>query len=54
MSSVVTERINFRSQMAGHAESWDEVHIDGDLEKFACTVTYKSGDAALAVATIEE
>lgn len=40
--------------MAGHAESWDEVHIDGDLEKFACTVTYKSGDAALAVATIEE
>jgi hypothetical protein len=38
--------------MAGHAESWDEVHIDGDVKKFECTITYKSGDAALAVATI--
>jgi hypothetical protein len=38
--------------MAGHAESWDEVHIDGDLKKFDCTITYKSGDAALAVVTI--
>jgi hypothetical protein len=40
--------------MAAHAESRDEVRIDGDLEKFDCTVTYKSRDAALAVATIEE
>ena len=54
MSPVVSERINFRSQMAAHAESRDEVRIDGDLEKFDCTVTYKSRHAALAVATIEE
>ena len=34
----------------GHAESWDEVHIDGDLENLNCMVTYKRGGTALAVA----
>jgi hypothetical protein len=38
--------------MVDHTESWDEVHIDGELEKFNCTITYESRGAPLAVATI--
>jgi 3-phenylpropionate/trans-cinnamate dioxygenase ferredoxin reductase subunit len=36
----------------GHAEQWDEVHIDGALEARDCSVTYTRGDRRLAVATI--
>ncbi|HEY7058726.1 MAG TPA: FAD-dependent oxidoreductase [Vicinamibacterales bacterium] len=35
----------------GHAERWDSVDVDGDLDKDA-TVRYMRGDRALAVATI--
>ncbi len=35
----------------GHAERWDRVEIDGDLER-DCAVRYKRGDRTLAVATI--
>ena len=36
----------------GHAESWDEIGIDGSLDANDCTVSYRRGGEALAVATI--
>jgi len=36
----------------GHAERWDEVRIDGSLDKHDCSGTYKEGGRTLAVATI--
>jgi len=36
----------------GHAERWDEVHLDGSLEEHDCTVTYMRGSRRLAAATI--
>jgi NADPH-dependent 2,4-dienoyl-CoA reductase/sulfur reductase-like enzyme/nitrite reductase/ring-hydroxylating ferredoxin subunit len=36
----------------GHAERWDEVFIDGSLEALDCSVEYRRGGKALAIATI--
>ena len=36
----------------GHAERWDEVFIDGSLEARDCSVEYRRGGRALAIATI--
>lgn len=36
----------------GHAEKWDGIQIDGDIEKKDCTVTYKRNGKTLAVVTI--
>ena len=36
----------------GHAESWDQVDIDGRLEDHDCTITYRRGGRKLAVATV--
>ena len=36
----------------GHAEKWDTIEIEGDIEKRDCSVRYKRGGRTLAVATI--
>ncbi|HYD49144.1 MAG TPA: FAD-dependent oxidoreductase, partial [Terriglobales bacterium] len=36
----------------GHAERWDTIDIDGDLQAKNCKVTYSRGGKTLAVATI--
>jgi 3-phenylpropionate/trans-cinnamate dioxygenase ferredoxin reductase subunit len=36
----------------GHAEHWDSVQIDGDLDAHDCAVYYKRQGRTLAVATI--
>ena len=36
----------------GHAESWDELVVDGDIAARDCMVTYKRGGRTLAVASI--
>jgi NADPH-dependent 2,4-dienoyl-CoA reductase/sulfur reductase-like enzyme/nitrite reductase/ring-hydroxylating ferredoxin subunit len=36
----------------GHAENWDRLEIDGDIEKRDCRVSYYRGTHKLAVATI--
>jgi NADPH-dependent 2,4-dienoyl-CoA reductase/sulfur reductase-like enzyme len=36
----------------GHAETWDEIAVDGDIGARDCLVRYKSGGRVLAVASI--
>ncbi len=36
----------------GHAESWDDVQVDGSVEALDCAVTYRAKGHPLAVATI--
>ena len=36
----------------GHAEKWDTIDIDGDIETRDCAVRYTRDGRALAVATI--
>ena len=36
----------------GHAETWDELTIDGDFASRDCVVRYKSDGRVLAVASI--
>jgi NADPH-dependent 2,4-dienoyl-CoA reductase/sulfur reductase-like enzyme len=36
----------------GHAESWDEIVVDGDIESRECVVRYKQKGRVLAVASI--
>jgi len=36
----------------GHAEKWDAIHIDGDVDKKDCIVRYEQNGRTLAVVTI--
>lgn len=36
----------------GHAENWDTIHVDGDINKRDCAITYKRDGRTLAVVTI--
>src|SRR5450759_3399370 len=47
-----TEHYDLGIVYVGHAEQWDEVHRDGDLEARDCSLTYRRDGKTLAVATI--
>jgi NADPH-dependent 2,4-dienoyl-CoA reductase/sulfur reductase-like enzyme/nitrite reductase/ring-hydroxylating ferredoxin subunit len=46
------EQYDFDILYVGHAERWDNVEIDGQLEAHDCTITYRRGRRTLAVATM--
>ena len=47
-----TEQYDFALAYVGHAERFDEVLIDDDLEAQDCTISYRRGGQKLAVAVI--
>ena len=47
-----TEQYDFALAYVGHAERFDEVLIDGQLDAQDCTITYRHGGRKLAVAVI--
>jgi NADPH-dependent 2,4-dienoyl-CoA reductase/sulfur reductase-like enzyme/nitrite reductase/ring-hydroxylating ferredoxin subunit len=47
-----TEQYDFSLGYVGHAEGWDELQIDGDLEARDCAITYRRQGRKLAVAVV--
>ena len=47
-----TEQYDFSLTYVGHAERWDDATVDGRPEADDCTVTYRRGGRALAVAVV--
>jgi NADPH-dependent 2,4-dienoyl-CoA reductase/sulfur reductase-like enzyme/nitrite reductase/ring-hydroxylating ferredoxin subunit len=47
-----TRQYDFGIAYVGHAEHWDQVEIDGQLDARDCTITYRLGGKKLAVAVI--
>jgi NADPH-dependent 2,4-dienoyl-CoA reductase/sulfur reductase-like enzyme/nitrite reductase/ring-hydroxylating ferredoxin subunit len=47
-----TEQYDFSLGYVGHAEAWDELAIDGDLESRDCAIAYLRGGRKLAVAVV--
>lgn len=47
-----TEQYDLGLGYVGHAEGWDEMEIDGDLEARDCAITYRREGRRLAVALI--
>ena len=47
-----TRQYDFGLAYVGHAERWDEVEIDGQLDAGDCTINYRRGGRKLAVAVI--
>ena len=47
-----TRQYDFGIAYVGHAERWDEVEIDGQLDARDCTITYRLDGKKLAVAVI--
>jgi len=42
----------WRSTMWGHAENWDTIKVDGDIENEDCSVRYERDGRTLAMVTI--
>jgi apoptosis-inducing factor 3 len=47
-----TEQYDFGIAYVGHAERWDNVEIEGQLDACDCTITYRRGRRKVAVATV--
>jgi apoptosis-inducing factor 3 len=47
-----TEQYDVGLAYIGHAERWDKIVIEGQLDQRDCTITYSRGDRKLAVAVI--
>jgi NADPH-dependent 2,4-dienoyl-CoA reductase/sulfur reductase-like enzyme len=47
-----TEQYDVEIGYVGHADLWDEVLIDGEIELRDCTITYRSRGRTIAVAVI--
>jgi NADPH-dependent 2,4-dienoyl-CoA reductase/sulfur reductase-like enzyme len=47
-----SEHYDLTIAYVGHAERWDELVVDGDVDGRDCRVAYRSGGRTLAVATI--
>ncbi len=47
-----TQQYDLTIRYIGHAEKWDAVQVDGNLEARDCAVAFRIGDSVVAVATI--
>lgn len=47
-----TKHFDLAIHYSGHAESWDELVVDGDIQKRDATVRFQKGGRTLAIATI--
>jgi NADPH-dependent 2,4-dienoyl-CoA reductase/sulfur reductase-like enzyme/nitrite reductase/ring-hydroxylating ferredoxin subunit len=47
-----SQHYDMRVNYVGHAERWDTIRIDGELDKLDCAVNFKLGERTAAVATI--
>jgi NADPH-dependent 2,4-dienoyl-CoA reductase/sulfur reductase-like enzyme/nitrite reductase/ring-hydroxylating ferredoxin subunit len=48
-----TAHYDFAIHYSGHAQSWDEIEVDGKIESRDCRVTYRKAGHILAVVTID-
>lgn len=49
-----TEQVDFGLGYVGHAENFDEIEIDGDLQARKCRILYKRNGTKLAVGVVHE
>ncbi len=47
-----TTQYDFTLNYVGHAETWDELDLDGSIEEHNCKLSFRRGGKTLAVATI--
>jgi hypothetical protein len=47
-----TTQYDFTLNYVGHAETWDKLDLNGNIEKHDCKLSFRRGGKTLAVATI--